>query len=453
MADAQRLIAESERRRAQREQENAIAAAEIAEMEREKAVVAQNRAEMEESNAYRLRMLSIAQGMAVKSLQIQDNQLEGLVAQQAYVFNLRYEGFKHDRYIYNGLYFALKNLLFAEKDTLYSMREHEGTVRSLAISSDGQNIFSAGADGRILKWSAQDTRSMPEQIWQNNTRNRIIRTTRNGKWLIVGSDLEGIQLFDLQQENTRPVLLNGHTGRVHDIVVANNSRFFISLGDDKTLRVNDFQESRVMKSFEVEYNKMSMSANGEILALSSRSGKIILLNASNVDQSVTLVSDIKRPINALAFHPTENILAVGFDDGIVSLYDVTNGLNRIRKINDLSGHSSGISSITFNEQANYLATGSFDGSIQIWDYTNLNNLPLVLNDNQAQVWNITFSADGNYLFAGCENGNIKIWPTKAEILSVQICDHIVRNMTREEWIRYVASDVNYEKTCLTEDLP
>lgn len=453
LADAQRLIAESERRRAQREQENAIAAAEIAETERERAVVAQNRAEMEESNAFRLRMLSIAQGMAVKSLQIQDNQLEGLVAQQAYIFNLRYEGFQHDRYIYNGLYYALKNLLFAERDTLYSMRHHEGTVRGLALSSDGRHIFSAGTDGRILKWNAQDAKSFPEDIWQNDARNRIIRTTLNGKWLIVGSDQEGIQLFDLQQGNIRPVVLNGHPGRVHDIVVATNSQFFISLGDDKTLRVNDFQNSRVMKSFDIEYNKMALNAGGEILALSSRSGKIILLNTSNVDQSITLLSNTKRPINALAFHPDEDILAVGFDDGIISLYDVSNGINKVRKINDLSGHSSGISSITFNVQGNYLASGSYDGSIQIWDYTNLNNLPLVLNDNQAQVWNITFSPDGNYLYAGCENGNIKIWPTKAEILSVQICDQIRRNMTNEEWIRYVASDVSYEKTCLTENLP
>ena len=91
--------------------------------------------------------------------------------------------------------------------------------------------------------------------------------------------------------------------------------------------------------------------------------------------------------------------------------------------------------------------------IQIWDYQNLNNLPLVLADHNAQVWNIMFSPDGNYLFAGCENGNIKIWPTKADILSVQICDHVKRNMTKAEWERYVASDIVYEETCVTQNLP
>jgi WD40 repeat protein len=452
-AEASRLIAESESRRAQREQDNAIAAAEVADEERVKAVEAQNRAELEESNAFRLRMLSIAQGMAVKSLQIQDNQLEGLVAQQAYMFNMKYDGIKHDRYIYNGLYYALKNLRFAEDDSIYSMHQHEGTVRGLTFSSNGQNIYSAGTDGKILKWDYSNTRITPELLWQNETRNRIVKTTNDGKWLIVGSDMAGIQLVNLQKQNSKPVTQAGHQGRVHDIVLADNSEFFISLGDDKTLRINDFSNSKLLKTFKIEFNNMDMSVRSKILALSSRSGKVILINASNVDQTITLLSDKKRPVNSLAFHPKEDILAIGFEDGMVSLYDISNGMNRVRKITDLPGHSSGISSISFNKEGNYLATSSFDGTIQIWDYQNLNNLPLVLADHNAQVWNIMFSPDGNYLFAGCENGNIKIWPTKADILSVQICDHVKRNMTKAEWERYVASDIVYEETCVTQNLP
>ncbi len=453
LAEAQRLIAESERRRAQREQENAIAAAEVADQERVRALEAQDRAEMEESNAFRLRMLSIAQGMAVKSLQIQDNQLEGLVAQQAYMFNMKYDGIKHDRYIYNGLYYALKNLQFSENDSIYSMHQHEGNVRGLTFSSNGQNIYSAGTDGKILKWDYSDTKAIPETIWQNETRNRIVKTTNDGKWLIIGSDMAGIQLLNLQKQDSRPVTQAGHQGRVHDVVIADNSKFFISLGDDKTLRINDFNNSKVLKTFNIEYNNMDMSIRSGILALSSRSGKVILMNASNVDETITLISDKKRPVNSLAFHPEEDILAIGFEDGLVSLYDISKGMNRVRKITDLPGHSSGISSISFNEGGNYLATSSFDGSVQLWDYSNLNNLPLVLSDHDAQVWSIMFSPDGNYLFAGCENGNIKIWPTKAEILSVQICDQLERNMTRAEWERYVAEDINYEETCLTQNLP
>ena len=453
LAEAQRLIAESERRRAQREQENAIAAAEIADQERMRAVEAQNRAELEESNAFRLRMLSIAQGMAVKSLQIQDNQLEGLVAQHAYMFNLRYDGMQHDRYIYNGLYHALKNLRFAEKDSLYSMHSHEGTVRDLSFSHNGDNIYSVGTDGKILKWNYLRSDASPEVLWQNEARNRIVRTTNDGKWMIVGSDLAGIQLINLEKEGSRPVTQNGHAGRVHDIVVASNSKFFISLGDDKTLRINDFSDSKLMKTFDIEFNNMDINADEEILALSSRSGKVILVNATNVDETITLISDRKRPVNAIRFHPSEDVLAIGFEDGLVSLYDISNGMSRVRKVMDLPGHSSGISDIAFNKDGNYLASSSYDGAVQLWDYSNLNNLPLVLDDHNAQVWNVVFSPDGNYLFAGCENGNIKIWPTKAHLLSVQICDQLKRNMTNAEWERFVASDISYEETCTTQNLP
>ena len=54
-------------------------------------------------------MLSIAQSMAVKSQQIMDNtQLKGLVAYQAYMFNHSNQGLALNPDVYLGLYYALK---------------------------------------------------------------------------------------------------------------------------------------------------------------------------------------------------------------------------------------------------------------------------------------------------------------------------------------------------------
>jgi hypothetical protein len=73
-------------------------------------------AEQNEKKAYRLRMLSIAQSMAVKSLQERSPDLKGLLALQAYNFNITHEGEKFDAYIYDGLYFALRQL---KNDSLF----------------------------------------------------------------------------------------------------------------------------------------------------------------------------------------------------------------------------------------------------------------------------------------------------------------------------------------------
>jgi WD40 repeat protein len=200
---------------------------------------------------------------------------------------------------------------------------------------------------------------------------------------------------------------------------------------------------------------MSLSADGKILALGSERGRVILLNTANVDKEHILMDNRESPVLALAFHPEENVLAVGFANGNVELYDISNGINRPEKLEEeLPGHGSGISNIRFNDDGSLLATASYDGTIQLWEYSNINNLPIILSDHGGNyVWDLSFSPDGNYLISGCENGLIKIWPTKIEMLSSKICPHLIRNMTRAEWERYVGSDVDYEITCKDVDLP
>jgi WD40 repeat protein len=275
--------------------------------------------------------------------------------------------------------------------------------------------------------------------------------------MIVGSDQHVIQCFDMNSTSRRPLKVTGHSGAIHDVVVAPNSKLFISLGDDKNLRAYIFEErrSQLLRNFDIEYKDMSLSADGKILALGSEKGKVILLNTANVDEEQILMEDRESPVIAMAFHPTKNMLAVGFANGNVELYDISRGITRPEKLEEeLPGHGSGISNILFNRDGSLLATASFDGTIQLWEYDKINNLPIILSDHGGNyVWDLAFSPDSNYLISGCENGLIKIWPTKIGMLSSQICNHLIRNMSRAEWDRYVGSDVDYEITCQDVDLP
>ena len=453
----QRQRAETQARIAELRREEAIQSANEAEEARSQAEQAAAEAQRQRNYAERLNMLNIAQAMAAKSLQIRDDQLRGLVALQANIFNIENEGNPHDRYIYDGLYYALKNLTFKEEDSLYSLMGHKGLVRGVEFSKDGNQLYSAATDGLIYRWDFNNRNKPPTAILSNNSRNRLIKISPDGRWIIVGSDQHVIQCLDLSNNNSRPIAVAGHNGAIHAAVIAPNSKLFISLGDDKNLRAYIFEErrSQLLRNFDIEYKDMTLSADGKILALGSEKGKVILLNTANVDEEKILMEERESPVIAMAFHPLINMLAVGFANGNVELYDITKGIDRPEKREEeLPGHGSGISNIRFNKDGSLLATASFDGTIQLWEYRNINNLPIIFSDHGGNyVWDLTFSPDGNYLISGCENGLIKIWPTKIGMLSSQICNHLVRNMTRAEWDRYVGSDVDYKITCQDVDLP
>ena len=79
--------------------------------------------------------------------------------------------------------------------------------------------------------------------------------------------------------------------------------------------------------------------------------------------------------------------------------------------------------------------------------SNFNDAPLVLSDHESWVHSIIFSQDGNELFTGAKNGIIKSWYTNPEFMAEAICANLKRNLTQKEWSKYVAEDINYEKTC------
>ena len=45
------------------------------------------------------------------------------------------------------------------------------------------------------------------------------------------------------------------------------------------------------------------------------------------------------------------------------------------------------------------------------------------------------------------SSKIKRYPTNIDQMSTDICSLISRNLTEKEWKRFVAKDIEYEKTC------
>ncbi len=76
-----------------------------------------------------------------------------------------------------------------------------------------------------------------------------------------------------------------------------------------------------------------------------------------------------------------------------------------------------------------------------------NMLPVAFKDHDDYVWDIEFNPDGDYLLTGARGGVLKRWPTRPELMVKDICKYLSRNMTRTEWNRFVAEDIEYVDTC------
>jgi WD40 repeat protein len=415
--------------------------ANIARRNEEEAHVQKGFAEQNEKKAFRLRMLSIAQSMAVKSLQERGNDLKGLLALQAYNFNLTHGGEKYDGYIYDGLYFALRQL--KNDSVFYKLEAHSDAVRSIVFN--GEKVFSTGSDGRILTWGLKNYNNHYNLVYTNNYINRVVKVSADGRWLINAGEMPFIQLFDLKALNPRPIRIEAHNGIIYDMEFLSDRGLFVSTGSDSAIWINDYSSSRLFKKIETQIKTLSVSPDGRYLAGGSVNGKAYIWNTTDFANPVVI--DVKSPIHKVLFNFAGNKLAIGDENGNITLFDFAENMINEDEKTVLTGHHSRINDIRFSKDDFFLASAGFDGRIQLWNMNNLDKLPIVFRDHQSYVWSLAFSPDGNHIVAGSKSGSIKIWPTQLEELAAQICAQLTRNMARKEWERYVAPDIEYGFTC------
>ena len=176
---------------------------------------------------------------------------------------------------------------------------------------------------------------------------------------------------------------------------------------------------------------------------SNMQGQLVYLDLKNLEERV-LYEDGGNRIHAVAISPDGTYIAFGDEKGIAHIWD----LSQSKEVNTLRGHTARINDIEFSRDGKMLATGSYDGSVQLYVMDKLDELPIVMKDHDTYVWDVSFSNNGDFLVSATNSNVIKIWPTKSEFYAEKICGNVIRNMSDQEWKRYVPNGIDYSITCL-----
>ncbi|NOZ46560.1 MAG: hypothetical protein GXO79_07225 [Chlorobi bacterium] len=403
-------------------------------------------AEKAKEEAFRLRMLSISKSMAVNSQQVNtDKDLKALLAYQSYLFNNKYGGLQHDPDIYNSLYLTLKEL---NEDSYNILNGHTDAVRALVFDNKNNRIISAGSDGKILAWDKMNDSTKFSTIYENGFINRSLAISPDGKWLACGTQNSIVQLFQLNAPKGEPINVNVNKSIIWDMSFSPDNQYLYIAGSDTNLNRIDLTNlnneliahcSSVIKCF-------SMSPDGKTIAAGTNDGSIVYWDINNNFSKQEVKIDDKT-IFAIQYSNDGALLATGDQEGLVKIWDVKSK----NKLMTLSGHKARVNNIQFDPQNKLIATSSFDGTVQLWESSNLGNRPVVLKDQSTWVLSLSFNKAGDKLYTGSKNGKIQVWQTKTEPMTKGLCSKISRNMTQDEWKTYIATDIDYEKTC--PDLP
>ncbi|MEZ4937814.1 MAG: hypothetical protein R2799_09505, partial [Crocinitomicaceae bacterium] len=440
-AERQAGIARSNLTRAIEQEKLAIANAKKADENAKEALLQKDNADKAADRADRLRMLSIAQSMAVKAQQPnKDTDQKGLLAYQAYQYVDEYDGEEHHGDVYAGLYSTLSQV---NKKGYNHLQAHRGGIRDLILDTKTDQLITLGSDRDLKKWDKEmNVLSSSKFIFTEGSENTLITPTKiievkghliasgeNGKIVIVGPDGE-----------TRSLRKNGN--RIWDMV-AYNDALFVSHGNS-TLEMWNYNTGEHIKSLELltELKSIDYSPAKNMIIGGSAVGEIMSVDVGNEFRQNS-IGYTGVGITKIVFTSDGKYLVTGDMEGHIGVYDSKNG----EKIIDLIGHTARVSDLELSPNDEFLATASFDGSVRLFSLEKLDLEPIVLRDLDDWVWSLAFSSDGEQLYCGSASGKIAKYPTRTKTLAKDLCTLLKRNMTQKEWERFVAKDIPYRKTC------
>ena len=240
-----------------------------------------------------------------------------------------------------------------------SLQGHHGTVWSIALSPDGQNIASESDDRSIMVWNIKEEKPI---LTLTNHQESIYKVTYspNGKYLASASKDKTIKIWDLIQKVVN-LTLYGHLQDVWSVKFIKGGEYLISVSNDKTARVWDITK----KSFQ---------------ELHGHAGSIL----------------------SLAVSPDEKYFATGSSDRLVKIWNI----REMREEISFSGHEDAVSSVNFHYSGKFLVSSSDDCTIKVWNIYERREEYFIAGFLANAI---AYSRDGKYLAGAGHNGVLKMW--------------------------------------------
>ena len=210
---------------------------------------------------------------------------------------------------------ALQTRVDNSQDT--RMEGHQGIVKSVQFSPQGDRVVTSGEDGTARLW-----------------------------------DLQGRELTKFE----------GHQGSVYDVQFSPQGDRIVTRGYDGTARLWDLQ-GRELTKFEGHQGSVSdvqFSPQGDRIVTGGSDGTVRLWDLQG--QELTKFEGHQGIVWSVQFSPQGDRIVTGGYDGTARLWDLQG-----QELTKFEGHQGRVMSVQFSPQGDRILTRGSDGTARLWD--------------------------------------------------------------------------------------
>jgi WD40 repeat protein len=313
----------------------------------------------------------------------------------------------------------------------------QATVRDLSLTSDSDNniiIASASDNGCVKVWRIRESASEHIiDIKQHKDRVRSVCFNPKYPQLLASSEGEVIKVWKINIQNRKYELvgeLPGHSAEVRTICWSPNGIDIVSGGDDgRVLLWRNYKtaQHRELGKHKNWVRSVDFSADGYVLSASEdQTIKVWDVNEGNF-QLLKEIQEHTSWVQSVRFNPKNNTMfASGGADRQVILHDIKQGL-----ISTIKGYTNFVFSVAFSPDGKELAVGYEDGILRIWNIKTGEYQKL--RGHQGWIRSVTFSSDNQWLASSGEDRKIVLWQRQPE----QTFRKVKELTGHKSWIRQV----------------
>lgn len=259
---------------------------------------------------------------------LQEPDLGKLIAKvDSQLFSLCYLP-EHDRLVAGNMNGGVHWIDILEPDATRNIAHHQKGV--FAIEQLAGQVFTAGGQGVLTRWSAAESRSL-ESIQLSNQSLRSLAIHPAGNQLAAGASDNNIYLLKLPDMVLTHTIRPAHENSVFCLRYSPDGRHLLSGGRDAHLRVwdiwDDYREISAQPAHWFTINDIAFHPQGHWFATASRDKTIKIWDSENY-QLLKVIDTVRdaghvNSVNRLYWTTYHNCLLSASDDRTIGLWEIS----------------------------------------------------------------------------------------------------------------------------------
>ena len=257
-----------------------------------------------------------------------------------------------------------------QETVIYEVKaKHGDEIMAHCQSGNLTAVFTATKEGKIQRWTVEDTTLVPLQIiYKEGLEISHMCCNSNGGSMYCYGDDQKLRVFDISFDFGQPALVRSLSNLLHLSISHDNSVLYM-LDIEGNLQGMKLIP-RMHANFFVNNSDVvqtSIAANADNIYVGNENGTIDVWSMTTEDLVLQLTARTAK-VNCLLMNSMGSILYSGHEDGALALWNTsTNSF-----IREMRRQSAAITAMNFNSTETLLLTAGKDLRILIWDTKDLN---------------------------------------------------------------------------------